>query len=156
MILLLTQEGNNTEWFVFYVSPCTPPLPSKKMARAPSLPCHREGCKAKPEVARREPLFLTRVFQVLGYGGSIREVTEFGVRLEDEGADRCTELPEEENDCPQLKGALRSVEPPEKRPTASLLQTSGGFVSTENNSQVVLQARHCSGHLSQPRPPHTR
>jgi len=112
--LLLTQEGNNTEWFVFSVSPCTPPLPSKKMARAPSLPCHREGCKAKPEVARREPLFLTRVFQVLGYGGNIREVTEFGVRLEDEGADRCTELPEEENDCPQLKGALSSVEPPEK------------------------------------------
>ena len=62
-ILLLTQEGNNTEWFVYSVSPCTPPLRSKKMARAPSLLCHREGCKTKPEVARREPLFLARVFQ---------------------------------------------------------------------------------------------
>ena len=62
-ILLLTQEGNNTEWFVFSVSPFTPPLPSKKMAWASSLPCHREGCKAKPEVARREPLFLARVSQ---------------------------------------------------------------------------------------------
>ena len=126
------------------------------MARAPSLPCHREGCKAKPEVARREPLFLTRVFQVLGYGGNIREVTEFGVRLEDEGADRCTELPEEENDCPQLKGALSSVEPPEKETHSFPLADFRRFVSTENNSQVVLQARHCSGHLSQRRPPHTR